>query len=791
MRFSEAWLREWVDPPVDTRTLAEQFTMAGLEVDVLEPAAPAFSGVVVGEVLQREQHPDADKLGVCQVNVAQAEPLQIVCGASNVAAGMRVPVALVGAVLPGDFKIKPAKLRGVASAGMICSAKELGLAEVSEGIMPLPLDAPIGADLRDYLQLNDQIIELDLTPDRGDCLGLRGLAREVSALNRVEIKMADPTAVPPSCDDRVAVAVNAVEACPRYACRVIRNLNTQVETPLWLRERLRRSGIRSIDPIVDVTNYVLIELGQPMHAFDLAKLDGGIQVRLAQPGERLTLIGGKEIDLAADNLLIADAAKPLALAGIMGGADSAVGATTRDILLESAYFSPMALTGKARALGLHTDSSHRFERGVDPSLQLLALERATALLLQILGGEAGPVVDCQQSEPVTRPKILLRRQRIGRLLGIAVADSVVVDCLQRLGMVVEPVSEGWWVQPPASRFDIGIEVDLIEEVGRIYGFEQIPSAVPRVPMNMELRPEQEFDLERARDRLASLGYQEVITYSFIEPSRAQAILPDVEPIALANPISSDMAVMRTSLWPGLIATAKHNLARQQSRVRIFECGLQFQRQAGEIEQTPMLAALVTGEVAAEQWGAVKREVDFFDLKADCEALLALLGEAASIRFEPCSHPALHPGQAARIMRQGRLLGHLGMLHPAVAEAFDLERNLYLLELRLPEIRQTGLPKFTPLTRFPSIRRDLALVVDQKVDYLSIEACIREHASEILQDIILFDVYTGEKIDSGRKSLALGLILQDSSRTLTDQEVDDFVAHIVQELSAGLDARLRD
>lgn len=793
MRFSEAWLREWVNPPVDTQTLAEQFTMAGLEVDAVEPAAAAFEGVVIGEVNQKEPHPDADKLSVCQVDVGAEDALQIVCGAKNVVAGMRVPVALVGAKLPGDFKIKKAKLRGVPSAGMICSASELGLAESSDGIMPLDADAPIGMDIREYLSLDDAIIELDLTPDRGDCFGLRGLAREVSAMNQVGITEHGSITVPAECEEMLPVDMAAPEACPRYACRVIRNVDPTAETPLWMQERLRRSGIRSIDPIVDVTNYVLIELGQPMHAFDLAKIDTWVRVRFAAEGEKLTLLDGKEIELSTDNLVIADEQRPLALAGIMGGADSGVAPDTRDILLESAFFTPQAIIGRARALGLHTDASHRFERGVDPTLQARAIERATGLLLEIVGGEPGPVVDRQQGDPAAKESILLRRKRIGRLLGVEIPDDTVEDCLQRLGMELDEVVGGWQVMPPASRFDISIEADLIEEIGRIYGYERIPSTVPKVPMTMALRPERELDLERVKDRMASLGYQEVINYSFISPETAKALIPSKEAIPLANPISTDMSVMRTSLWPGLIDCARRNFARQQSRVKVFECGLQFHDLDGEIQQQPVLAALTAGDVLDEQWGQNRRETDFYDIKADYEALLAMLGleKSGVLAFESAEHPALHPGQCARVTLNKEPVGHLGMLHPRLAEEFDLDHNLFLMEILLPAIRFGGLPAFQPLSRFPSIRRDIAVVVDRKIDYRAVEDCIREHGSEILRDIILFDVYTGDRVDSSRKSLALGLILQESSRTLTDQEVDNVMARIVQGLTEKLDARLRD
>lgn len=790
MRFSEAWLREWVNPPVDTQALADRFSMAGLEVDSVAPAAPNFSGVVVGEVLQKAQHPDADKLSVCQVNVG-GETLQIVCGAKNVAAGMRVPVALVGAVLPGDFKIKRSKLRGVESLGMICSATELGLADASEGILPLPADAPIGTDIRDYLKLDDSLIEIDLTPDRGDCNGILGLAREVGALYAVPQTPPPMPAIPVASEARVPVEVSAAEACPRYACRVIRGLDPKAETPLWMKERLRRSDIRSLGPVVDVTNYVLLELGQPMHAFDLARLQGGIRVRLAGAGESLTLLDGKVLELAPDTLVIADHQRPLALAGVMGGAESGVGSETTDILLESAYFAPLAIAGKARRYGLHTDSSYRFERGVDPTLQVRAIERATALLLEIAGGGPGPVVDIVQGAPGDKPAISLRRDRIRRVLGISIADDAVVGYLQRLGMAVEPVDGGWRVVPPACRFDIAIEADLIEEIGRIHGFENIPSHSPRIPMTLSTRPERELDLDGVKQRLTSLGFQEVITYSFIEPGWAAAMAPDVEGIPLANPISADMSTMRPSLWPGLIGCARHNFARQQPRVRIFETGLQFQRRGGEIVQEPMLAALVAGDCHGEQWGQVSRPVDFYDLKADLEAILRLGGDDAAFRFVATAHPALHPGQSATIYRGDECVGHIGMLHPQLAAQWDIGGNLYLFELRLSAIKEGRLPAFEPLSKFPSIRRDIAVVVDRELPLAEVEQCIRGHGTEILRDILPFDVYTGDKVDSGRKSLALGLILQASSRTLTDQEVEEMIEGILRGLSEKLGAQLRD
>ncbi len=792
MRFSEAWLREWVNPDITTEQLADQLSMAGLEVDSVEQVAGEFKGVVVGEVLAREPHPDADKLSVCRVDAGQDEELQIVCGAANVAAGMKVPVAIVGAKLPGDFKIKKAKLRGVQSLGMICSASELGLAESSNGIMGLAADAPVGADFRDYLALNDQAIEVDLTPDRGDCLGLAGIAREVGVINRCPVTEPAVEAVKPTIEDRFAVKLEAPEACPRYTCRVIRGIHTDAETPLWMRERLRRSGLRPISPVVDVTNYVLLELGQPMHGFDLAKLESEIRVRMAKPGEKLTLLDGQEVELRDDTLVIADAGRPLAMAGIMGGEESGVTDATRDILLESAFFAPTAITGKARSYGLHTDSSHRFERGVDPQLQVKALERATRLLLDITGGEAGPVVEAASEAHIEpRPKILLRRERVAKLLGLTVDDDTIADILTRLGMRVDPAAEGWTVTAPSCRFDIAIEVDLIEEIGRIYGYTEIPMHRSAVATVMRSEPESGFSLPRVKKLLVDRDYQEVVTYSFISREMQDLMDPQHGTVELANPISSDMSIMRTSLWPGLIQTTQYNRSRQQERVRIFESGLRFIQEADAIRQEPMLAGLVIGPAAPEQWGGAERTVDFYDLKADLEAILALTGCAEAFSFEAAPHPSLHPGQSARIMRNEAAVGWIGMLHPELEHKLDLGGRAFLFEIALNEQLTGKIPAFTPLSKFPSIRRDIALVVDRELEYGAIEACIRRAAPEILREIVLFDVYTGEKIDSGRKSVALGLILQETSHTLTDPEVESAVERILLALKEELNAQLRD
>jgi phenylalanyl-tRNA synthetase beta chain len=791
MRFSEAWLREWVDPPLDTQALTDQLSLSGLEVDAVEPAAPAFSGVVVGHVQSVAPHPDAEKLRVCQVDLGDGEPIGIVCGAANVAAGQRVPVATVGARLPGDFKIKRAKLRGVESNGMICSASELGLAESSAGILVLPADAPVGEDFRAFLALDDHCIELDLTPDRADCLSVAGVARDIGVLNRVAVREPRIEPVPAGSDDRVDVTLAAPAACPRYLCRVLRGIDPRAPTPLWMQERLRRSGLRPISVAVDVTNYVLLELGQPMHAFDLAKLDGGIEVRMARDGEELALLNGDTARLRADSLVIADAKRAVALAGIMGGADSAVGDATRDLLLESAFFAPAAISGKARSYGLHTDSSHRFERGVDPTRCVLAMERATALLQGIAGGTAGPVVAAVSEPDLPLPPTLhLRRARIAQVLGLAFDDAAVTDILSRLGMTLTAVGDGWQVTPPPARFDVQLEVDVIAELGRVHGYDRIPvtharsAAATRAPLEMA------YDPQRSRRLLLDRGYYEAVTYSFVSPELQRLVDPDAAPLALANPLSAELSVMRTSLWTGLLQALRQNLARQQTRVRLFESGLRFRQAGAELMQEPMLAGAIVGPVLPEQWGAVGADADLFDLKADVEALLAAAGCAGEVAWTAAAHPALHPGQSARIERAGKPVGWLGSIHPSLAAALDLPVSVQLFELDTSALSGAPRPAFAPLSKFPSIRRDLAIVVDRTVTFARIEDSVRSAAGDLLRELVLFDIYVGEKVDSSRKSIALGLILQATSQTLTDDEVAAVTARVLDALRADVNAQLR-
>ena len=791
MKFSEQWLREWVNPDVSTAELCEQFTMAGLEVDSVEPAAPEFDGIVVGHVLKVQPHPDADKLRVCEVSTGEGTPLQIVCGASNVKENMRVPLARIGAHLPGDIKIKRSKLRGIESEGMLCSAKELGLASDASGLMEFPDNAPAGEDVRTFLNLNDQLIEIDLTPNRGDCLGLIGIARECGVLNRCDVTAPEIKDIKPVTDDRFDIEVKVTTDCPRYVGRIITGIDNSKSTPDWMQEKLRRSGLNSISPVVDITNYVLLELGQPMHAFDLDKLNGGIRVRHATKGEKLVLLDGKEVTLEAGTLVIADHKSPLAIAGVMGGAASGVTENTNKILLESAFFSQDAIAGKARSYGLHTDSSYRFERGVDPEMQKRAIERATALLIEIVGGKAGPVMEVVSDKDLPKRNIIkLRRARIKKILGIELADKDVKEILQRLGMKVSDANEGWEVIAPGYRFDITIEVDLIEELGRIYGYSKIKSRRPEMPLRMLPVPESRIETQRLRSILIDRGYEEAITYSFVEPKLQTLLLPETKGVELANPISADMSVMRTSLWPGLINAFLHNQNRQQTRIRLFETGLVFNQVNNNIKQERRIAGIAVGSVLPEQWGESGRGTDFYDVKADVEALLGL-GRKADIRFEADSCTCLHPGQSARIYIEGKPAGWVGLLHPSVTQALDVTGNPVIFELLLEDILQANVAKFSEISRFPSIRRDLAIIIDEKITANKVQECVKNSAGDLLQNVVLFDMYQGKGIDSGRKSIALGLTLGHSSRTLMEEDVEAVLGSVVSALNNKLGAVLRD
>ncbi|WP_445364972.1 phenylalanine--tRNA ligase subunit beta [Microbulbifer sp. ANSA001] len=791
MKISNSWLREWVNPELTTQELADQITMAGLEVDGIEKVAGDFSGVVVGEIIACEQHPDADKLRVCKVAGHPEGEMQVVCGAPNARVGIKIPFALVGAKLPGDFKIKKAKLRGVESFGMLCAQTELELGEDNDGIWELPEDAPTGTDLREYLQLDDETIEVDLTPNRSDCLGVAGIAREVGVLNRCAVQGPEIAPVPQQIEESLPVSLLAESACPRYVGRIIRNIDIKAQTPLWMQERLRRSGLRSIDPVVDVTNYVLLELGQPMHAFDLEKLSGGIKVLMAEHGEELTLLDGQEVKLQEGTLVIADEEKPLAMAGIMGGLDSSVTEGTQHIFLESAFFNPLAIAGKARSYGLHTDSSHRFERGVDYHLQEKAVERATQLLLDIVGGEPGPVHLRELTETMPAERhITLRRARVEQGLGIQLADDEIVDILTRLGLEkIDQNDEGWTFLAPSFRFDIAIEADLLEELARVYGYNRIPSESFTAELEIAPRPESMVAQDNLEQTLLSRGYYEAITFSFIDSDNAALFDPEADPVALQNPISAELAVMRTTLLPGLCKALQYNLNRQQNRVRLFETGLRFVPGA-ELHQEQMIAGLAYGNRYAENWTGSKDSVDFYDVKADVEALLARTGAANEFRFVAGQHPALHPGQTAKIMRGDREVGVIGALHPQLQKKLDLSKPAFVFELSLEAIGEGKVPAFRPLSKFPEVRRDLALLIDADVPAASLVETAVEVAGETLTDLKIFDVYQGKGIDLNRKSVALGLTFQHSSRTLNDDEINAAIDAVVGKLEEKYNASLR-
>ena len=792
MQLSEAWLREWANPSWDSATLASRLTMAGFEVEGRTSAAPPFSGVVVGEIVECTHHPRADKLSVCSVTTDGQNRLQIVCGASNARAGLRSAVALVGAELPGGTTIKATRLREVESNGMLCSARELGLGDDAEGILELPDATPLGRDLRDVLLLDDQILEVNVTPNRGDAMSVRGLAREVAALMGQSLKRDPYNAVSARFDGHVPVKLSAPQGCAKFAGRVIRGLDARARSPLWLREKLRRSGLRAINPIVDVTNYVMLELGTPMHAYDLARLEGGIDVRMARPNEELTLLDGNAVALQPEDLVIADGAGAVGLAGVMGGERSAVSEGTREVLLEIAFFAPPFVSATARRHGVITDAAQRFERGVDPRAQEESMERATELLVQIAGGQAGPTTVASNKAHLPGPSTLaLRRRQLARLLGTQVADEEVARILTSLGMQVRATPDGWQVTPPSHRFDIAIEADLVEEVGRIFGYERIAEVDAHITQRFEPVSERHVSLDRVLLLLADRGYFEAITYSFVDPVLQKQLFPDLVPLMLSNPIAADLAAMRVSLWPGLLVALRENLRRQQDRVRLFESGRRFLMQGGHLTELPTLAGVAAGEALPEQWGVQKRPVDFFDVKADVEALLELTGVAAEFSFSPASLTCLHPGRSACIRRGGRVIGWIGELHPELVRALDLTYAPVLFELELAAAIEGKLPVLEEISRYPWIRRDLAIVVDEAVPL----AAIREHVSvgarSLLRDLRVFDVYRGAGVDSGRKSVALGLILQESSRTLTDHDADQIVAAVAERLRRELNALIRD
>lgn len=792
MKLSKLWLSDWVKVSLTAQELANQLTMAGLEVDAVSPVAGPFNQVIVAQVLSAKPHPNADKLSLCAVDAGKDKPLQIVCGASNVRPGLKVALAMVGATLPGGFQIKESELRGIVSQGMLCSLSELGLAEVSEGIMELDEDAPLGQDLRTYLELDDFVLDLDITPNRADCFSLLGLARELSALNH--LPLVEPSFEPPlpTTDKVIPLKISAVNACPRYCARVICGINSKTKTPLWMRERLRRGGIRSIHPIVDVMNYVMLELGQPMHAFDLAGIQGGIEVRFASDTETLQLLDEQTVTLNPKVLVIADAQKPLALAGIMGGLDSAVGVETSDLLLESAFFDPVSLAGVARQFGLFSESSLRFERGVDPSIQKKALERASELILSIAGGRAGPIIEVLD-ETALPPKISLTFDPavVKRITGLDIAEAKMKQFLEGLGMLVHPRKDALFeVSVPSHRFDIRLEVDLVEEIIRLYGYDKLEPETPRVIAQAgRLNPMLELQMGLAhwfRDR----AYHESISYSFVDPELQASLYPERETLTLLNPISSELSQMRLGLWPGLIASMIYNAHRQQNTFKLFEMGVVFEVRQQQLKEHPSIAGLLMGGIGELNWSEETRSFDFYDLKGDLQSLFVSLH--LKPEFIAAPHPALHPGQSAKIIINNQEVGWMGSLHPRLSDALELTQNVYLFELRLEHLTQAKRLQYKPISKYPLIRRDLSLLIAESVTCADIEAAVKAcFVDNWLKAFEVFDVYKGLGVPEGKKSLGISLILQDEQRTLVDAEINSLIHAIISSLERNFSATLRD
>jgi len=793
MRVSEKWLREWVDPKIGTQELAHVLTMAGLEVDEIVPAAAKFSGVVVGKVLEISPHPDAKKLHVCDVDDGKGEISKVICGASNVRKGLVVAFAKVGAVLPNDFKIASKELRGVESFGMLCSASELGLEENSQGILELPAELALGSDFYAALALEDEIIDIDLTPNRSDCLSIQGVAREVSALLDAPLqKEFIVSEVPAKIQTTFPISVTAPNECPRYIGRVIEGVSGNIQSPIWLQEKLRRAGIRAINAITDITNFVMLEMGQPMHAFDLERLNEGIEVRFANKSESLELLGGQTIALTGDELVIADAGRAIALAGVMGGGNTSIQESTTKIFLESAHFKPEIIAGKARRYGLHTDSSHRFERGVDPELAKQAIERATQLILELVGGKPGPIVGQENQEAIPKqPQIILEQSKVESLLGVPLSIDDVQSFLQRLQCEVSVDGNKLQVTPPSYRFDLALDVDLIEEIARMVGYENIPADVKALAINTTSDVQEDL-LASMKGLLVSHGYHEVVSFSFIDQETELLFNKQYISKKLANPISNELSVMRSSVWPGLINIARRNLHRQQSRIRIFEQALQFKNEEDGLQQIPCLAGLVTGDCKPEQWAQASRKVDFFDIKGDVELLLQGSSiPVEQISFTPATMPALHPGQSANILFGEKVIGCVGRLHPRVQAAMDVDPAIYLFELKLSELIKQRLAKeFQPLSKYPSIRRDITIIVDEHVNAQAIRSNIEHLDIACLKSVEVFSVYTGKGVPESKKSISLGLILQEFSRTLTDKEIEQTVLLIISQLENKVGAEIR-
>ncbi len=792
MKIVESWLREWVDPDLDSEALEHQLTMLGLEVDGVDIEGAGLDGVVVAEVVAVEKHPDADRLSVCKVSAGGQETIDVVCGAPNVRAGMKSPLAVPGITLPNGVRLRNSKIRGVVSNGMLCSAVELGLGEESDGILELGDEAPAGMPLSDYLGLPDTVFDLDLTPNRGDCFSVLGVARDIAALTGSPLKSPDIAPVDATIEDTLPVEIPLPEGCPSFAGRLIRNIDPAARSPLWMLERLRRAGLRGISPVVDITNYVMLELGQPLHAYDASRVRGAIRPRLAEQGETLTLLDEKDVAVNADTLVIADDSGAIGLAGIMGGLSTAVSSATTDVFFEAAFWPQAFMAGRARSYGMHTDASLRFERGVDFDGQGRAVERATQLLLEIAGGDAGPLVHQVAATYLPRREpISLRRVRVSELLGLDVADDVVAGVLARLGLAVSDSDDGWQVIAPSYRFDIASEVDLIEEIVRIHGYDAVPEITEIAASPLRPVTESLVDLDRVSATLVARDYEEAITYSFIDERSNAPFAGGGSELVLSNPISSEMSVMRSSLLPGLASSAAANIARQQERVRLFEIGKSFHGTLEAPREVVRIAAVASGTALPEQWGSASQAIDFFDIKADLVAVLRLAGDISDVAFRPLEHPALQPGQAAAVLRNDKPIGIIGKLHPRVAKSLELKRDAYVFEVDAVQSLASAAPVAKPVSRFPVIRRDLAVLVSEDVSAEELIQAVASTAPELMRDVRIFDVYKGPGIEAGRKSVAISLILQETSRTLTDDDADAAQAAAVQKLRDAFGAELRD
>jgi len=792
MKIAESWLREWVNPDLETEALAERLTMAGHEVDGISHEGAGLDGVIVAEVIDVEKHPDADRLSVCKVSDGSGSPIEVVCGAPNVVKGMKSPLATPGLKLPNGVKLRKSKIRGVVSNGMLCSAIELGLGDESDGIISLPDDATVGEALSTYLNLPDAVIDLNITPNRGDCFSVLGVARDIAALTGAELADSSVAPVAVTIDDTHPVEIGLPEGCPSFAGRVIRNIDPTARSPVWMTEKLRRSGLRPIHPVVDVTNYVMLELGQPLHAYDLSLVKGPIRPRLAENGEKVTLLDEKELEVNADTLVISDDSGAIGLAGIMGGLSTAVSDATVDVFFEAAFWPQEFMAGRARSYGLHTDASLRFERGVDPEGQARAVERVTALLLDIAGGEAGPLAVTTAPEFLPkRETIRVRRARIAKLLGVEIDDKTVTEILQRLDLEVTSAEEGWDIIPPSHRFDIAIEVDLIEEIARVFGYDKIPETTAVAQTPLEIVTESLVDPEQAAATLVARDYQEIITYSFIDTESNKRLTGVESILLLSNPISSEMSAMRSSLWPGMLDAIATNASRQQERIRLFEIGKSFHGSLDDHSEVVRIAGVVMGPALPEQWSVKSQSIDFFDVKADVTALLELAGETSQIQFVATEHPALQPGQAANIVRNGQSLGVLGKLHPRHSKFFELKRDVFVFELDAAAALSSRAPKAQIVSKFPSIRRDIAVVVDDKITADELVEAVASSAPDLISSVRIFDIYKGPGIEAGLKSVALGLILQETSRTLTDDDADVAMTAAVRKLEEKFAAELRD